>query len=160
MTTLRRATVDDAPAIAAFQKAEGYNWNIWQQANVKANIAAGDHVHIMLAEDDHQLVGFIHWVETQRADGPAAWFVGAIVTKTLPPTARLAQTHTLALLMGPALGMKGRWLSEANKEDTEAVAYGQMVLPDVVLDLGNRIRYEGDIAATHAHITAALSVTP
>jgi len=158
--TTRRATVDDAPAIAAFQRAEGYDWPIWTLDSLKANLAAGDHVHIMLAFENKVLVGFIHWVDIQVEGGVDAGFVGAIVSKALSPSDRLAYTHTLALLMGPALGMKGRWRAQASKEDREAIAYAQLVLPDVILDCGDQFHYEGDVAATYAHISTALTGTP
>lgn len=154
MTTPRRATVDDAPAIAAFQKAQGYDYPIWQQANVAANIEAGDHVHIMLAEDDHELVGFIHWVEAQTADGPTAAYVGIIVDRSLPATAKLACRAALSLSFGESMHFQGKWYHWASHDDTSGVAYARLMSAATEVDTGPRLYLQGDIAKSYADYKA------
>jgi hypothetical protein len=154
MTTLRRATVDDAPAITAFQKAQGYDYPIWQEANLKANIAAGDHVHIMLAEDDHQLVGFIHWVEAQTDDGPAAAYVGVIVDRSLSAAAKLACRTALSLSFGDSMHFRGKWFHWASKDNTSGIAYARLMSATTELDTGPALYFEGDIATSYADYKA------
>ena len=148
--TIRRATVKDAPAIAAFQKAQGYDYPIWQEANVKANITAGDHVHILIAQDDRKIVGLVHWVDAQTADGPLCQFVGVLAATTLPTTSQFATIRALSLAMCAAHGNKGRWAFTADKTQLTHVAYARWVQPDTEVDHGDRISFEGDlgVAAT------------
>jgi hypothetical protein len=143
---LRRATVSDAKTIAAFQVAQGYDYPIWQEANVIANIKAGDHVHIMLAEDGGKIVGLVHWVDAETADGPLCRFVGVLADKAFTLPDQFATIRALSLAMCAAHGNKGRWAFTADKAEPTHIAYARWVQPDKEVDLGNRIYFEGDMA--------------
>jgi hypothetical protein len=146
MTTLRRATPDDAPAIAAFQNAQGYDYPIWQEANVEANIEAGDHVHIVIAEDDRKIVGLVHWLDVDTDHGPLCQFVGVLADNALATTSQFATIRALSLAMCAAHGNKGRWCFTADKTAPTHVAYARWVQPDKEIDYGDRIYFEGDMA--------------
>lgn len=157
--TFRRATVDDAPTLARFAVRQGYDldrWNTWSEEGLRENIAAGDHVHVHIAEWKGKLAGFIHWVEVRTDEGPAGWFVGAIVSKRLLAKRRRGILERLALRFGDHFGRRGRWFHEAGKEDAEGINYARMVLPDMEIDQGPILHFEGDIAVTYAAIEARL----
>jgi hypothetical protein len=151
MITYRPATAKDAPAIGAFQKANGYNWNIWRE-EVIARYLPLKHVHVLLAYDGEKLVGFVHWVEGEDEKGPVGYYVGAIVDVTTASQARLDILDTLSLAFGDALGKHGRWVHEASPGDTEGITYARMVAPQSETVVAGRYLFEGDIAATYAHI--------
>jgi len=146
MIAIRRATVKDAKAIAAFQVAQGYDYPIWREANAKANIAAGNHVNIWLAFDASKLVGLIHWLDVDTDHGPLCQFVGVLADKAYPTTGQFATIRSLSLAMCAAHGNTGRWCFTADKTEPTHVAYAQWVQPDKETDLGDRIYFEGDMA--------------
>jgi hypothetical protein len=146
MITIRRATVADAKAIAAFQTAQDYDYPIWREDRVRTCLAAGDHVRIHLALDAGKIVGLVHWVDAETADGPLCRFVGVLADKAFTLPNQFATIRALSLAMCAAHGNKGRWCYEAPKDETTGIAYARFVQPDKEVDLGPRIYFEGDMA--------------
>lgn len=151
----RRATTKaDAQVIAAHVAAEGYDlakWDNWSAAKLETN-AKAPHVQVWIAEDAGVLKGFIHWVEAKTDQGPAGWYVGAVVTKALPEKERLALLDTMSLRFGDAFGRKGKWFHEAEADDHEGIAYARMCAPETETPHGSFVLFEGDIAKTYAYI--------
>lgn len=146
MPSIRRAKVTDAPAIAAFQKAQGYDYPLWRQANVAANIAAGNHVNIWLAFESKKIVGFVHWVDAQTDKGPMCVYVGTLADKAYTLPNQFATIRTLSLGMCAAHGNAGRWCFTADKTELTHIAYARWVQPDTEVDYGDKVYFEGDMA--------------
>jgi len=156
-TFARATTATHAKAIAAFVSAEGYDlakWDGWSAASLTQKVKLS-HVHIWMARESGVLKGFIHWVVGQTDEGPAGWFVGCVTAHSLGN--RLELLDRLALRFGDHFGRLGRWFSQAEKEDLEAITYARMVAPLEELDAGQRYHWEGDFAATCAVIQARLT---